>query len=441
MKTKILLLIANLMIFAMPLLANTTESDTIWTRNLLPGDIRGCAFTLTGDSIVAISGESGGDSLYILETATGNILKRVGIRGWTFSYSGFIHFNTKSWIAISVDADFGGLYIYDYINDKVINDKFGFLGNSKAITKDDNILYVQNSHSEPGNISIYDIINGKIIDSISSSYGRVHSMALSPNNEYLAIGTGLLRTVYPDPENPEYEEKRIYNKITILNYGTWKMVKEFDGPYGTEGKIQDIKFSLDGKYLGIAKLDGSVRVYDMSSADLYRKFIITGFANDKGPWKVSFTKNSNYILNGLFLPDYKTRVWDFKKNELIKILNEVAYTGLDASTKDSILVSSSGQITLLMPNILTDVKENLEIKVDTLSFTIFKTKNPIYNFNNKENIKYIKLFNYSGQEIGQDNILQVNNEIVRINAEYLKNGVYLLLINDNTKPIKILVTE
>jgi len=46
MKTKILLLIANILLFAMPLLATTTDSDTIWTRNLLPGDIRGCAFTL-----------------------------------------------------------------------------------------------------------------------------------------------------------------------------------------------------------------------------------------------------------------------------------------------------------------------------------------------------------------------------------------------------------
>ncbi len=438
MKKKILLLIANIMIFAMPLLATTTESDTIWTRNLLPGDIKGCAFTLTGDSIIAISGEGGGDSLYILEIATGNILKRVGIRPWSWE---FIHFNTKSWIAITAFPEDGGLYIYDYINDKVINDSFGIYGFGKALTKDDKTLIVQNNGIDNKNVTLYDIDSQIAKDSLSTNYGYATTIALSPDNNLLAIGSGNDRKVNPDPENPEYEEDRTFNKIIIFNFTTKEIVKEFDEPYGTEGMIRDMKFSPDGKYLGVAKLDGSVRVYDVINMELYRKFIITGFANDKGPWKVSFTKNSNYILNGLFLPDYKTRVWDIKKNELIKILNEVAFTGLDASTKDSILVSSNGQITLLMPNILTDIKEYSEIKVDTLSLTILKTKNPIFELNYKENIKFIKLFNYSGQEIIQNNILQINNEKVRIDAEYLEKGVYLLLINDNSKPIKILVTE
>ncbi len=438
MKTKILLLIANIMLFAMPLLATTNGSDTIWTRNLLPGDIKGCAFTLTGDSIVAISGQSGGDSLYILETATGNILKRVGIRPWSWE---FIHFNTKSWIAISVYPEDGGLYIYDYINDKVINDSFGIYGFGKALTKDDKTLIVQNNGIDNKNVTLYDIDSQIAKDSLSTNYGYATTIALSPDNNLLAIGSGNDRKVNPDPENPEYEEDRTFNKIIIFNFTTKEIVKEFDEPYGTEGMIRDMKFSPDGKYLGVAKLDGSVRVYDMSSMELYRNFVVYGYSEFLGPRKVSFTKDSKNILCGIFGYDFYTRIFNIENNELVKTLSVFSFTGLDAYTKDSILISSSGQISLLMPNTLTDVKEYSEIKVDTISLTIFKTRNPIFDFNNKENIKFLKLFNYSGQEVNQVNILQVNNEKVRINTEYLENGVYLLLINDNSKPIKILVTE
>jgi len=441
MKTKILLLIANLMIFAMPLLANTTESDTIWTRNLLPGDIRGCAFTLTGDSIVAISGESGGDSLYILETATGNILKRVGIRGWTFSYSGFIHFNTKSWVAINVPVEFGGLYIYDYINDKVINDKFSLLGKGVVITNDDKFLIVPNSQSDYNNISIINTENWEFIDSISTGYGLVSVMDLSPDDEYLAIASGHFRTVNPDPENPEYEEKRLYNKITVLKYGSWELVKEFDQPYGSEGKVNDIIFSPDGNYLGVAKLDGSVRVYDIINLELYRKFIVYGYSDYSGPRKISFTRDSKNILCGIFGYDFFTRIFDIENNELVKTLSVYSFTGLDASTKDSILVSSSGQITLLMPNILTDVKEKSEIIQDTININIMKSKSSTFQFKYNEIIKKQELYDYNGNILNKKNILNINNETLLINAEYLPTGVYFLVINDNNKPIKILVTE
>jgi len=424
MKTKILLLIANLMIFAMPLLANTTESDTIWTRNLLPGDIRGCAFTLTGDSIVAISGEGGGDSLYILETATGNILKRVGIRPWSWE---FIHFNTKSWIAITAFPEDGGLYIYDYINDKVINDKFGFLGNSKAITKDDNILYVQNSHSEPGNISIYDIINGKIIDSISSSYGRVHSMALSPNNEYLAIGTGLLRTVNPDPENPEYEEQRIYDKIEVLKVGTWEIVKEFDGPFGTEGKIIEMKFSPDGKYLGVAKLDGTVRLYEMGNFELYRKFVVYGYSDFYGCWKINFSNDSKYLITGLNIPNIASlKFWDIENDSLAFTYNSIAYITLNVLFNNYILISGISNLVLINPKINTKVKESINKSADTTSIYISKIINNIKSIDCNMTIKEFKFFDSLGNKIKFNNI-QINNiNNILLNVENIQCGIYYL---------------
>ncbi len=442
MKTKILLLVANIMIFAMPLLATTTESDTIWTRRLQRASIKGCAFTLTGDSIIAITGEGGGDSLYILETATGNVLKRIGIRPWVYSFKGLTHFNTKSWIAIHISVDFGGMYIYDYINDSIINDKFGFMGKTIAITKNDDYLLVQNLNSTPNNISIYEVNNWKSIDSISSGYGAAHSLAISPDNKYLAIGTGKSKIVNPDPENPDYEEERMFDKIVVFNFVTKEIVKEFDEPYGTEGMIRDIKFSSDGKYLGVAKLDGTVRVYDMTSMVLYKKFLICNFSNESGPWIIDFSENSEYIYCGIKLyGQYNTKVWNIKNDLLIKTYDFCSYNGINTNYNDNVLIACDYDLTYLYPNWLTSVKDLIPSNKDTTNITISKSKNSTYQFKYNELIKNIKLFDYKGSIQNQSNVLKFNNEIITIETESLNLGIYFLSINSNHVPIKILVTE
>jgi len=339
MKTKILFLIANILIFAMPLLATPPESDTIWTKSLFPSDIIDCSFSVTGDSIIAMTMLSGSDTISILETATGNILKKIGLK--PFAHGGFTHFNTKSWIVVHISSENNGMYLYDYVNDKIIFDKFGFMGTAIAITKDDKKIYAQNNQISPKNISIFSIEKNEFIDSISSGYGAAHSLAISPDDKYLAIATGKYKIVNPDPENPEYEEERMFDKIVIIDLETKEVVKEFDGPKGTQGMINDMKFSPDGKYLGVAKLDGTLRVLNIETMKLYRSFTVCDYSDYLGPWTLSFSKDMKYILTGLFALDYSTKVFDIEGNYLIKTIKIPSYTGLDALTKDSILVSSS----------------------------------------------------------------------------------------------------
>ncbi len=440
MKTKILLLIATAMIFAMPLLANTTDSDTIWTRSLRPGYIKGCAFTLTGDSIVAISGQSGGDSLYILETATGNVLKRIGIRPWVYSFKGLTHFNTKSWIAIHISVDFGGMYIYDYINDSIINDKFGFMGKTIAITKNDDYLFVQNLNSTPNNISIYDVNNWKSIDSISSGFGVAHSLAISPDDKYLAIGTGKSKIVNPDPENPDYEEERMFDKIVIFNLETKEIIKEIEGTFGTEGMIRDMKFSPDGKYLGVAKLDGSVRVYEMENFELYRKFIVYGYSADSGPWIVTFSNDSKYILAGMYCPsDYTTKVFDIENYKLYKIVNDASCYSL-LLTKDNYLLTAGANISLLGPNWITSVNEIITRKNDTTNIIINKSIKSTIEYENIDIIKNYYLYNSYGDKVEFSKNIILFDKTIKIDFKSIQNGVYFLVINED-KIVKILVTE
>ena len=421
--------------------ATTTESDTVWTKSLFPCEIKGSSFSLTGDSIIALAGAGTTDTLFILETATGKTLKSYKCKPWVYSFSGFVHFNTKSWVAISIEDYFGGMYIYDYLEDSIVNEKFGFLGKAIAITKDDKYIYVQNNSSSINNISIYDVEKGEVIDSISSSYGTSHSLAISPDNKYLAIGTGKLKRVNPYPDHPDYEEDRMYDKLVIIDLEKKEIIKEFDGPSGTEGEIREIKFSPDGMYLGVAKLDGTVRIYDIFNLELYRKFIICDYSDNLGPFSLSFSRDNKYILTGLYALDYSTKVYDIEANNLIKSLKVPSFTGLDATTKDSILTSYSSQITLLASNILTDIKDSIKENKDTSSIIINKLKNPTYQFNYNHLINSIKLYNYNGNSINTDNIIKVLNDVIRIETGNLGTGIYFLNINENSKIFKILISE
>jgi len=429
---------AFLLLILQNAIATTTDSDTIWTRTL-PYSISGCAFSLTGDSIISIAGEGGGDSLFILEAATGKTLKSTKCKPWVYSYGGLIHFNTKSWVAIAIDADFGGLYIYDYLKDSIVNEEFGFFGKAIAITKDDKYIYVQNNNVSNKNISIYDVEKGEVVDSISSGCGTAHSLAISPDNKYLAIGTGILQRVYP-PEYP-YEEDRMFDKIVIINLKKNEVIKEFDGPSGTEGEIRELKFSPDGKYLGVAKLDGTVRVYDNFNLELYRKFIICDYSDNLGPFTLSFSRDNKYILTGLYALDYSTKVYNIEANNLIKSIKVPSFTGLDATTKDSILTSYSSQISLLASSILTDIKDSIKENKDTSSIIINKLTNLTYQFNYNHLINNIKLYNYNGNFINTDNIIKVLNDVIRIETGNLGTGIYFLNINENSKIFKILISE
>ncbi len=421
--------------------ATTTDSDTIWTKSL-PYYIKGCAFSLTGDSIISIAGEGGGDSLFILDAATGKTLKNIKCKAWVWTYGGFVHFNTKSWVAIAIDADFGGLYIYDYLKDSIVNEKFGFLGKAIAITKDDKYIYVQNNSSSINNISIYDVEKGEVVDSISSGYGTAHSLAISPDNKYLAIGTGKLKRVYP-PEYP-YEEDRMFDKIVIINLEKKEVIKEFDGLSGTEGEIRELKFSPDGKYLGVAKLDGTVRVYDMINVELYRSFSVYGYSDFYGSWKITFTYDSKFILTGNNIPN-KNEIfyYDIINNSIKYTYNTLAYITLEVLKNNYLLTSGATSLVFINPTI-TNIKDLIYNNNDTNNIVITKSINTskIINFYN-EIINEHKLFDVYGNELNTYNIIKNSNDNIFLDSKYLQCNVYYLYITTNKeyKIIKILVTE
>jgi len=257
----------------------------------------------------------------------------------------------------------------------------------------------------------------------------------------LAIGTGELRTVNPYPEHPDYEEYRMYDKIVIIDLEKKEIIKEFDGYSGSEGEIRELKFSPDGKYLGVAKLDGTVRVYDMINVELYRSFSVYGYSDHGGPWVISFSNNSSLIYCGLFIwNNWKTEIFDVESNKLLKSIDIYSYSGLAVDKHNYLLMAHSSYITYFRPNWLTGIIELNDKSKDTNNISINKSTNSIYKLSNIIEIKSLKFYNYSGEMINTKNYINFDGNYLIINAENLQNGVYFLIINEN-KPIKILVTE
>ena len=257
----------------------------------------------------------------------------------------------------------------------------------------------------------------------------------------MATGTGILQRVYP-PEHPDEPEDRMFDKIVIIDLEKKEVIKEFDGPSGTEGKINEIKFSPDGKYLGAAKLDGTVRVYDIMNLELFRNFKVCSFYPDSGPWVISFSNNSSLLYCGKFLwNNWQTEIFDIKNDKLIKSLEIYSYSGLLVDKNDFILLAYDYYFTFLKPDWLTTIKNTINEKEIINEIIINKTINKSFIYNYTNFIKDFKFYNYDGTLVNNiENIIKINNDNLNINTENLQLGVYFLVINE-VNTIKILVTE
>jgi len=183
-------------------------------------------------------------------------------------------------------------------------------------------------------------------------------------------------------------------------------------------------------------------VYDISSMELYKKFLICNFSNESGPWIIDFSENSEYIYCGIKLyGQYNTKVWNIKNDLLIKTYDFCSYNGINTNYNDNVLIACDYDLTYLYPNWLTSVKDLIPSNKDTTNITISKSNNSTYQFNYNENIQKLELYDYKGSIQNQSNLLKFNNEIITIETESLNLGIYFLSINSNNVSIKILVTE
>jgi len=285
--------------------ASAGQQDTIWSVRTGNNEVKDCHFTPSGDSVIAVAG----DTLYILQTSTGNILKKSRIPISVYSFRVF-HHSPK----MAIRGYNGDAFIWDYDADTLVCNLLPTLTTSSiAITPDDSLLIIGYHQSiGPNNEYKYKIykysINQKMfIDSIDA-YDDANAIDISPDGLSFAHSSK-----WQNFGND-------YGELILRNLNTMGIIMDFDPHLSnstTQGLIKDIKFSPDGKYIGIAKWDSTVKVYRTDSLDLYRSFVVSTLSTIDGPLRICYSHNSQYIYSGLFIPDnYTTKIWDIENNNL-----------------------------------------------------------------------------------------------------------------------------
>jgi WD40 repeat protein len=403
------------------------QSDTIWAKNLNGNSIRDCHFTTSGDSIIVIAtgdvSEIDKDTVSIIQTSTGDILKKTGIAygpGYRFC---LFHNSTK----MVINGINYKTYIYDYATESVIADLSYYHTPSVAISPDDSEILIARLKDNETNakLMIYDVVQNSFTDSIIV-YGSITTMDISQDGQLLA--TNALTASSQDDDR---------DKLILRRMDNFEIIKDFDGnPH--QGAIVNIRFSPDNKYIGIARFDGTVRVYRTESLDLFRSFTVSEPSTSNGPVKVCFSSNSQYLIGGLGIwANFTTKLWNISNNELTYTYNTSSYHGLDVNGNDNIIAGGNHDLVLLAPKWLS-VDDKIQRSQSYPSYIISKSSGNNFQFDDE----FIDCFNYELFDYF-GNIVITGKNCSEINPGTLACGLYFLKINSRceSRVIKVLVVE
>ena len=171
------------------------------------------------------------------------------------------------------------------------------------VTDDGEII----SASDDKTIRVWDIETGKekrkILGQIGADYGEIYAIALSPDKKYLAVG-GFLGKFGGEGKN--------VGRIRIYNYQTGELEKIL---YGHEDAINDLSFSLDGKYLISGSSDKTAKIWNVKNN--FRLVDTINFHSQPIYAAKIIKKRNRYfaITAGL---DKKIEIYDMQQKKTIK---------------------------------------------------------------------------------------------------------------------------
>ena len=411
--------------------ASATQSDTLWSHLLWPNGVRDAKFTPSGDSVVVIAGDYDYvDSLFIINTSSGTILKKTILPFLSVRFTLF-HNSTK----MVIRGYYNEALIWDYAGDTLVKD-LSLTGHaiSVDVTPDDSKIIVGAIHKEETienpptyRILVYNLQLNAFTDSTADMGGGALAISISPDGQYIATSSH------------NYNSDNSSNdKLILWNLSDLQIIKDF-GPT-TLRQINDVKFSPNGKYIGVAREDGTVKVYSMDDYTLYRNFIANEPPLGEGPVRVCFSNNSSYIYTGLLIwNNWTTKMFDISNNELLYTYNTISYNGLDVSINEFIIAAGSSYICLLSPHWMSvddsSIKnENINNLIFSKTFTnnkLFKDEIADYSYD---------IYNYLGKKIIASVIITNQADDILKNLNY---GIYYLIFNEkhNRKIKKILIID
>lgn len=176
------------------------------------------------------------------------------------------------------------------------------------ITKNKDIITASNDKT----IRVWNSKTGvekrKILGQIASgSEGKIYAIALSPNEQYLAVG-GYMGSY---TRNKKREDEEAF-KIRIYSYLTGKLLKVLKSH--TNG-VLDLAFSNDNRYLISGSFDKTAKIWDIKN-EFKLKDTIVLHTNDVEAVKIIKKRANYYAITAGY--DKKIALYDIQKRKVIK---------------------------------------------------------------------------------------------------------------------------
>jgi len=321
-------------------------------------------------------------------------------------------------------AGYGNIILYDLANDTVIggvsetNGKFAFFPNSKR-------FIARTTNGYGSNLMIYNLeTKEKTVFGVNYA---VWGLATSPDGKYFATGG-------TSSEFDIIDGEVYYTILTLWDAETLQPIKEL-AKIGGDFEVRSIKFSPDGKYVGVFKSLVDVLIFELDNNENIKNFLGGNFCILKNNLLAFYSSNFPIAPPDIIIKDFlndKQLYSKRAKNGGNNIEHNHFY--------NSVIFQDAGQLfSLDLNKILTSVNE--PIQQDKFTVQYIKDSLILSGFNSISGQINITISDISGKVIRKLNVPVTNSEI-RIPL-ILPNGTYLIHVQDGNNEFtsKFLVTE
>ncbi len=285
---------------------------------------------------------------------------------------------------------------------------------NKIIFTDDEKYLV--SCSDDKTIRVWNIETGENVRTfrgfvVEGYTGMVYSIALSPDNRYIAAGGWF-------PED----------SVRIYDFNSGNIVKILRG---NKDVLHNLSFSSDGRYLASCAHDGSVLVWNIDAATIGNSKLLYNFHRQNKPvYNISFNSNSSLLASASY--DHSIIIWDLNSGNPVQIITNVFTNevyGAEFSPSETIFAASGFDGTVRLFN-FNEAAKNINLPGKIISQV---------NLNYTQEIKFIpdsKYLLYSGSYSMKDND-QWFFPIFFYNVETGKTDKMFLMHNNTVRSIAV----
>ena len=359
-----------------------------------------------------------GAEIFELDGNTGQVIRK---------YPQFVNTNVED-MDVTKDgkifgAGFGNIILYDLENDTVIggvsetNGLFAFFPDSKR-------FIARSTKLPPSNLLVYNM-DTKERTELGVNYVP-WALATSPDGKYFATGG-------TSSEFDIIDGEVYYTILTLWDAETLQPIKEL-AKIGGDFEVRSIKFSPDGKYVGVFKSLVDVLIFELDNNENIKNFLGGNFCILKNNLLAFYSSNFPIAPPDIIIKDFlndKQLYSKRAKNGGNNIEHNHFY--------NSVIFQDAGQLfSLDLNKIITSVDDPINPETFTVNYN--KDTLILYGLNSIMPLN-ITISDISGKVIRKLNVPVTNSEI-RIPL-ILPNGTYLVHVKDGNKEYtsKFLVME